>query len=124
MNYSKPEEPLNYLGAIADVHFRDGGHMVAWTQLVISMLRAFELLTSSAQADITSGIAHQRWRNVRGSIPPKIHAIRVTAPLKLALVTIKAARLAMEAYLLLLENNVIKPAKKYKKSAAEGVIVD
>lgn len=124
MSAHDPEEPLNYLGAIADVRFRNGGHMVAWVRLVTKTLYAFELLTSSAQADITAGIAHQRWRNVRGNVPPKVHALRVTLPLRVSLVTIKSARVAMEAFEKALIHRVKEPAEAYARTPAEGEIID
>jgi hypothetical protein len=104
------EQPHDFFRAVGDVSFRDGGHMLGWARAVIRATFILEGLLASVLADVRSGLSHQRWKFLKGELPPKLRAQKTVIPLRMCLVAVRAARRGVEEYEKRLTKRVIDPA--------------
>lgn len=108
------------LGSLVDVSFTDGGHMVAWAVSLRQALRLVEQLLLGARAEVSAGLTHQRWRILRGELPPRVRAIAVTVHLTMLIASVRAAMLAVDGFKTALVGMVIEPARAAAAARAEA----
>jgi hypothetical protein len=99
------------LSAVADVSFDSGGHVLDWLVAVRETLRLYEQLLLSARADVRASLSHQRWRLLHGEMPPRLRARIVTAHLTMALVSVRAAMVAVDRTKTTFVGTVVEPAR-------------
>jgi hypothetical protein len=107
-----------HLAAVVNIDFRSGGEMLAWAVRLRESLRVLELLLIGARVEVVAGLSHQRWRVLRGEMPPRLRAYRVCLHLTLAIHCVHFAMLGVDRFKGALLGNFIEPARAAAREGA------
>jgi hypothetical protein len=90
--------PADYVGAIGNVSFENGGHLLLWSAASITLLREYRNLLLCSLADTKAGLAHQKWRVLSGELPPRVRMMRVAVPYRMGILAVDAALAGVQLF--------------------------
>jgi hypothetical protein len=108
-----------HLAGVVNIDFRSGGEMLDWAVSLRESLRVLELLLIGARVEVLAGLSHQRWRVLRGDMPPRLRAYRVCLHLTLAIYCVHFAMLGVDRFKAALIGNFIEAARAAGREAEE-----